>query len=77
MGDCFLLPFFLMVMLDKERELVEAQAEIKALKVSDRMKEKAVEEVQHLGSRPWQQQLSEICMAVFMEFLCVFVIFTS
>jgi hypothetical protein len=30
---------------DKERELVEAQAEIKALKVSERMKEKAVEEV--------------------------------
>jgi chromosome segregation ATPase len=34
-----------MLMLDKERELVEAQAEIKALKVSDRMKEKAVEEL--------------------------------
>ncbi|CAK9867245.1 unnamed protein product [Sphagnum jensenii] len=30
---------------DKERELVEAQAEIKALKVADRMKEKAVEEL--------------------------------
>jgi hypothetical protein len=41
-----------MLMLDKERELVEAQAEIKALKVSDRMKEKAVEEVQHLGLDP-------------------------
>jgi hypothetical protein len=41
-----------MLMLDKERELVEAQAEIKALKVSERMKEKAVEEVQHLGLDP-------------------------
>ena len=30
---------------DKERELSEAQAEIKALKLSERQREKAVEEV--------------------------------
>lgn len=31
---------------DKDRELSEAQAEIKALKLSERLREKAVEEVQ-------------------------------
>ena len=30
---------------DKERELAEAQAEIRALKLSERLREKAVEEV--------------------------------
>lgn len=30
---------------DKDRELCEAQAEIKALKLSERLREKAVEEV--------------------------------
>jgi len=30
---------------DKERELAEAQAEIKALRFSERLREKAVEEV--------------------------------
>jgi hypothetical protein len=31
--------------LDKDRELLEAQAEVKALKLSERLKTKAVEEV--------------------------------
>lgn len=31
--------------VDKDRELGEAQAEIKALKLSERLREKAVEEV--------------------------------
>jgi hypothetical protein len=31
--------------LDKDRELVEAQAEVKALKLSERLKTKAVEEL--------------------------------
>lgn len=33
---------------DKDRELSEAQAEIKALKLSERQREKAVEEVKPL-----------------------------
>lgn len=33
------------MVLDKDRELGEAQAEIKALKLSERAREKAVEEV--------------------------------
>lgn len=33
------------VVLDKDRELGEAQAEIKALRLSERAREKAVEEV--------------------------------
>lgn len=33
------------VFADKDRELNEAQAEIKALKLSERLREKAVEEV--------------------------------
>jgi len=37
--------FVFLVYLDKDRELGEAQAEIKALKLTERMKEKAVEEV--------------------------------
>jgi hypothetical protein len=35
--------------LDKDRELVEAQAEVKALKLSERLKTKAVEEVRSLA----------------------------
>jgi hypothetical protein len=34
---------------DKDRELVEAQAEVKALKLSERLKTKAVEEVRSLA----------------------------
>lgn len=44
----FLLIFFLgygFVVLDKERELGEAQTEIRALRLSERAREKAVEEV--------------------------------
>lgn len=39
--------FFLCVFVfaDKDRELSEAQAEIKALRLSERLREKAVEEV--------------------------------
>ena len=37
--------FCLFVFADKDRELSEAQAEIKALKLSERLREKAVEEV--------------------------------
>lgn len=33
------------VIVDKDRELCEAQAEIKALRFSERLREKAVEEV--------------------------------
>lgn len=33
---------------DKDRELGEAQAEIKALRLSERLREKAVEEVSNL-----------------------------
>lgn len=39
---------FLVLLADKDRELGEAQAEIKALKLSERLREKAVEEVVHL-----------------------------
>lgn len=38
----------LMFCVDKDRELNEAQAEIKALKLSERLREKAVEEVINL-----------------------------
>jgi hypothetical protein len=37
--------FFFFLTLDKDRELGEAQAEIKALRLSDRLKQKAVDEV--------------------------------
>lgn len=37
--------FFLPFCADKDRELTEAQAEIKALRLSERLREKAVEEV--------------------------------
>lgn len=37
-----------LVCTDKDRELSEAQAEIKALKLSERQREKAVEEVHPL-----------------------------
>ncbi len=41
-----LIPFLVGgVCADKERELGEAQAEIKALRFSERLREKAVEEV--------------------------------
>lgn len=40
-----LKPYIFGLFTDKERELGDAQAEIKALKYSDRLKEKAVEEV--------------------------------
>lgn len=33
---------------DKDRELGEAQAEIKALRLSERLREKAVEEVEYI-----------------------------
>lgn len=39
---------FCVLFLDKERELTEAQAEIRALKLSDRAREKACEEVRLL-----------------------------
>lgn len=41
--------FFLYCFADKDRELGEAQAEIKALKLSERLREKAVEEVGCFG----------------------------
>lgn len=41
-GDC---SFSLSWVSDKDRELGEAQAEIRALKMSERLREKAVEEV--------------------------------
>lgn len=41
----FLSFFCLFVFADKDRELSEAQAEIKALRLSERLREKAVEEV--------------------------------
>ena len=44
---CFLLSRVTCVS-DKERELGEAQAEIKALRLSERAREKAVEEVFYL-----------------------------
>lgn len=55
LGGCILGPprkssanilLFCHLSLDKDRKLGESQAEIKALRLSDRLKEKAVEEVQ-------------------------------
>lgn len=41
----FFIFFLLLLFADKDRELGEAQAEIKALRLSERLREKAVEEV--------------------------------
>ena len=43
--DSFFLPLVVFGCADKDRELGEAQAEIKALRFSERLREKAVEEV--------------------------------
>lgn len=49
-ADCVFIIFLLIlceyvVIVDKDRELSEAQAEIKSLRLSERLREKAVEEV--------------------------------
>lgn len=41
----FIQCLFFLLFADKDRELGEAQAKIKALKLSERLREKAVEEV--------------------------------
>lgn len=38
--------------IDKDRKLAEATAECKALKLAERLREKAVEEVSHMSFRP-------------------------
>lgn len=50
---------------DKDRELTEAQAEIKALRLSERLREKAVEEV--LCS------FDDLLSLVFLLFKCCFI----
>ena len=51
LGRLGLLIFFFGVCADKDRELGDAHAEIKALRLSERLREKAVEEVLSLTSK--------------------------
>jgi hypothetical protein len=62
------------VVADKDRELSEAQAEIKALKHSERLREKAVEEVACDFQFPcihfilnFQKGLCEFCFLLILE----------
>jgi hypothetical protein len=45
MEGCLFVCGFVLLVSDKERELGEAQTEIRALRLSERAREKAVEEV--------------------------------
>ena len=50
-GRLGLLIFVVFFCADKDREMGDAQAEIKALRLSERLREKAVEEVLSLSSK--------------------------
>lgn len=52
----------LFVRADKDRELGEAHAEIKALRLSERLREKAVEEVIYLHTHTYAYMYIYLCL---------------